>query len=180
MAHLDRQQISRGRVLTFESTEPCPCIAAAPCINVGNLKLSDKFLPVPAMSRPHYMCKPAHSLTPMTLHHHLSSAALSEIQCGIIPIRHSLSHNDKVAGDSVWTCGIWERLRESPSSSCDAADAPRIFLVWGASRARFGDVTCSLWLKPRTNEREWLLLPRSIPAPNKAKHGDNLRQTSFR
>ena len=46
------------------------------------------------------MCKRAHSLTPMTLHHHhrLSSAPLSEIQFGIIPIRHSLSHNDKVAG----------------------------------------------------------------------------------
>ena len=145
----------------MESTEPCPCIAAAPCINVGNLKLSDKFLPVPAMSRPHYMCKPAHSLTPMTLHHHLSSAALSEIQFGIIPIRHSLSHNDKVAGDSVWTCGIWERLRESPSSCCDAADAPRIFLVWGASRARFGE--CDLQFVAKTaNERERMAPPPSI------------------
>ena len=50
-----------------------------------------------------HKCEPAHSLTPMTLHHqhHLPSAAPSEIQFGIIPIRHSLSHNDKVAGNAA-------------------------------------------------------------------------------
>ena len=79
----------------------------------------------------------------MTLHHqhHLPSAAPSEIQFGIIPIRHSLSHNDKVAGNAAWTSGFECRLRDnSLFLFSDCAEAPRIFVAWGgASRARFGE-----------------------------------------